>query len=75
MQSVPITSKFVSSNPVHGKVYLIQHNVIQFVSYLRYVGGFFGYSFIGGLIRHLFLCPKGDIFIQVCLYDILNEVL
>jgi hypothetical protein len=25
MQSVPITTKFVSLNPVHGKVYLIQH--------------------------------------------------
>ena len=26
---------YVSSNPVHGEVYLIQHYVIKFVSYLR----------------------------------------
>ena len=40
MQSVPITIKVVSSNPVHGEVYLIQHYVIKFVSDLRQVGGF-----------------------------------
>ena len=32
MQSVPITTKVVSSNPVHAKVYSIQHYVIKFVS-------------------------------------------
>jgi hypothetical protein len=36
---VPITTKIVSSNPVHGKVYWIQHNVIKFVSDLGQVGG------------------------------------
>ena len=30
----------VSSNPVHGKVYLIQHYVIKFTSDLRGVGAF-----------------------------------
>ena len=40
MQSVPITTKVVNSNPVHGEVYSIQHNVIKFVSGLRQVGGF-----------------------------------
>jgi hypothetical protein len=40
MQSVPITSKLLSSNPVHGEVYLIQHYVIKFVSDLRQVCGF-----------------------------------
>ena len=30
----------MSSNPVHGEVYSIQHYVIQFVSDLRQVGGF-----------------------------------
>jgi len=30
----------VSSNPVHGEVYSIQHYVIKFVSDLRQVGGF-----------------------------------
>jgi hypothetical protein len=42
VQSVPITIKVVSSNPVHGDcvhLYLIQHYVIKFVSDLRQVGG------------------------------------
>ena len=37
---VPITTKVVSSNPVHGKVYSIQHYEIKFVSDLRQVSGF-----------------------------------
>jgi len=32
LQSVPITTKVVSSNPTHGDVYSIQHYVIKFVS-------------------------------------------
>ena len=40
MQSVPITAKVVSSNPVHGEVHWIQHYAIKFVSDLRQVGGF-----------------------------------
>jgi hypothetical protein len=40
MQSVPITTKVVNSNPVHGKMYLIQHYLIKLVSDLRQVGGF-----------------------------------
>ena len=40
MQSVPFTSKVVSSNLVHGEEYSIQHYGIQFVSDLRQVGGF-----------------------------------
>jgi hypothetical protein len=39
VQSVPITNQVVSSNPVHGEVYSIQHYVIKFVSDLRQVGG------------------------------------
>ena len=35
VQSVPITTKVVSSNPVHGEVHSIQHYVIKFVSNLR----------------------------------------
>ena len=38
---MPINTKVVSLNPVHGEVYLIQHYVIKFVSDLRQVGGFF----------------------------------
>ena len=40
VQSVPITTNIVSLNPVHGKVYSIQHYVIKFASDLRQVGGF-----------------------------------
>jgi hypothetical protein len=40
MQSMPVTTNVVRSNPVHGMVYLIQHYVIKFVSDLRQVGGF-----------------------------------
>ena len=32
MQSVPITTKVVSSNPTHGEVYTIQLYVIKFVT-------------------------------------------
>ena len=41
MQSVPITTKVVSSNSVHGEMYSIQLDVIKFVSNLLQVGGFF----------------------------------
>ena len=37
---VPITTKVVSSNPVQGEVYSIQHYVITFFSDLQQIGGF-----------------------------------
>jgi hypothetical protein len=40
MQSVPITTKVVSSNPVHGQVYSTQLYVLKFVNDLRQVCGF-----------------------------------
>jgi hypothetical protein len=40
VQSVPITTKLVSWNSAHDKVYSIQHYVIKFISDLRQVGGF-----------------------------------
>jgi hypothetical protein len=40
LQSVPMTSKVVSSNRVHGELCSIQHYVIKFVSDLRQVGDF-----------------------------------
>ena len=40
VQSVPVTTKIVSLNPVHGEVYSIQHYVIKFVRDLRQVCGF-----------------------------------
>ena len=36
VQSVPIATKGVSSNPVHGEVYSVKHYVIKFVSELRH---------------------------------------
>ena len=41
MQTVPITTNAVSSNPAHVTVYSIQHYVIKFVSDLRQIIGFF----------------------------------
>jgi hypothetical protein len=41
MQSVPITTKVVSSNPTHGEEYLIQQYVIMFFSDSRNVSGVF----------------------------------
>jgi len=40
IQSVPITTNVVSSNPAHGEVYSIQQNVIKFVCDLWQAGGF-----------------------------------
>jgi hypothetical protein len=40
VQTMPINTKVVSSNPVHSEVYSIQHYVIKFVSDLRQVSGF-----------------------------------
>jgi hypothetical protein len=40
VQSVLITTKDVSSNPVHGEVYSIQHDVIKFVGDLQQVGDY-----------------------------------
>jgi hypothetical protein len=40
VQSEPIISNVVSSNPAHDRVYSIQHFKIKFVSDLRQVGGF-----------------------------------
>jgi hypothetical protein len=44
VQSVPITTKVVISNPVHGEVYSIKYYVIKFVSCLMSCQSF--YSFI-----------------------------
>ena len=41
LQSVPDTTKVVSSNPAHDGVYSMQHYRIKFVSDLRQVGSFF----------------------------------
>ena len=40
VQSVPITSNIVSSNPVYEEVYSIEHFLIKFISDLRQVDDF-----------------------------------
>jgi hypothetical protein len=40
LQSVPITTKAVSSNPIHGEVYSMQHFVTKDDSNLRHACGF-----------------------------------
>jgi hypothetical protein len=40
VQSVPLTTKVMSSNPANGGVYSIQHYVIKFASDLRQVSIF-----------------------------------
>jgi len=40
VQSVPITTKVVSLNPVDGEVYSVQLYVINFLSYLQQVNDF-----------------------------------
>ena len=40
VQSVPITTKVVTSNPVRGKVYSIEHYVIKFISDFPHVDDF-----------------------------------
>ena len=40
MQSGPITTNDISSNPAHGEVYLIQHYVMKFISDFCKGGGY-----------------------------------
>ena len=65
MQSVLITTKVVSSNPVHGEVYSI-HYVIKFVSDLRQVGGFLRVILVPSTDRH----DKTEILLKVKLSTI-----
>jgi hypothetical protein len=55
MQSVPITTKVVSSNPANGEVYSIEHYVIKFVSDLRDVSGFlhqYNWNIVESGVKH-----------------------
>ena len=51
VQLAPITTKAVSSNPVYGEEYSIQHYVIKFVSDVRQVGGFLWVLWFPPLIK------------------------
>ena len=50
VQSVPITTKFVSSNPTHGEVYSIQHYVIKFVSKI-FIGNCFVVDYLKMIMK------------------------
>ena len=58
----------VSSNPAHGEVYPVDHNVIKFVSDLRQIGGFL----CPPLIAERLLKAVLNLLLQMCfLYVIL----
>jgi hypothetical protein len=52
VQAVPITTKVVSLNPVHGEVYSIQHYVIKFVSDMWQVKFFFPDTSVSSANNH-----------------------
>ena len=67
MQSVPITTKVVTSNPVYWEVYSIQHYVIKFVgdrlvvfSIQHYVIKFVGDKLVVFSIQHYVIKFVGD---------------
>ena len=51
VQSVPITTKVVSSDSVHSEVYSIQHYVVKFASDLRQVRWFFPCTPVSSTIK------------------------
>jgi len=65
---VYIPIKVVRSNPANGEVYSIQHYMITFVSDLRQVGDFSGYS--GYLYQKNDLHDKTEILLKVVLNTI-----
>ena len=78
VQSVPITTKVVSSNPVHGEVYSIQCYVIKFVSDLRQVGGFLRllrfppcYMYLTCFVPHMYLsCCVPEMYLSYCVRQV-----
>ena len=69
VQSMPITTKVLSSNPAHGKMYSIQHYVIKFVGDLRKVGGFLWVLRFPPPIKLTSLIEK-NILLKVALYTL-----
>jgi len=63
---MPITTKVVNSNLVHGEVYSIQHYVLKFVGDLRQVGGFLQVLQFPSLIK----LTTTEILLKVVLYTI-----
>jgi hypothetical protein len=73
VQSVPITTKVVSSNPDHGEVFSIQNYVIKFVSDLGQISGFLRVSGVKhhkpnlnqtNIIRNQYISDKSGLFFQ-----------
>ena len=68
--SAYITTKVVSSNPVHGEVYSIQHYVKKFDSDLQQVGGWFS---LGTLVSSTIKTDRNDI-TEILLKVALNTI-
>jgi hypothetical protein len=66
MQSVPSSTKVVSSNPTHGAVYSI-HYVIKFVSDLQQVCGFLCHNIFEILLKVALNTIKQTYFGDSCL--------
>jgi hypothetical protein len=78
VQSVPITTKVVSSSPVHGEVYSIQHYVKSLsVTYDRSVvfSGYSGYLHISSANSLFFLSQKIHLPLNNALYNSTDIVL
>jgi hypothetical protein len=69
------TTQVVSSTPVHGEVYSIQHYVIKFVSNLRQVGGFLVDNSISQFsVTFLLSCDVTNVFCIIKCKSSLPEV-
>jgi len=70
VQSVPITTKVLSSNLSHGKAYSIQHYVVKFVHDLQQVGGFLWVFRFPPPIKLIAMHDITEIFLKVVLNTI-----
>ena len=68
---IPSTTKVVSSNPVHGEVYSIQHYVIKFISDLQQVSDFLQIRWFPPPIK---LSDRHDIITEILLNVALNTI-
>jgi hypothetical protein len=69
VQSVSITNKVVSSSPVHGEVYTIQHYVIKWFS----IGRFVRSTQILLILCYIYLLYKYDVKVILCYIYLLYE--
>jgi hypothetical protein len=70
MQSVPMTTNVVSSNPTHSEVHAIQHYVIKLVSDLWQVDGFLRVTLVSSTNK----TDRHDIYAKILLKVALNTI-